>query len=984
MRISFSGVFITKTKREKIMCAIKRIAFSGEPFGKFTAMTFSPNQSTAANKSSTVQQNNDIKQEKMLKTYTYASSVIALASLGIAGIALRKNFKANGNLKKAITNFTKNTEEVKDKIKNLTENVSNQINSVKSDVNKQISQVSENICKNTENSIRTVNTRIDGLAGLNFEVPGIFQTRKVNIMGLEMNLGTIVSEITGKVEEEMRNLLRTESTKRILGLVERNNKPPKYSVVRMPTSELVPFSKAGGMAVIPKDLASNFAAVLNGHQKGAMILDTPMYVGQVSQNQYYEKIAKISPETGKFEGQYEYIRKIISPIETKTETLATLNKVQEMVIPIHTEKNIIQEKVNVYITDMMEAPVDYNTLEPRLTKEIREQVTKALEKGIAYETDFVRIAKNPDTKEIEAFGKYRTVLYDSNKFDLSARKLNDGEKFNLYRNDTLSSGETERMTYFSKFFTEQLYHSDESEFVLKALDKVDDNGNVIINPKTNKAEKELIKLGADAIIGNDWHTGPISAILRQLSTVKKYYGMDPQKADKLQNLPIMTILHNVEYKGSVNFSQERMFNIMFGEHAAKIVENAFMPDIAVVNGKQGLPQHLWNAMMTGRDINPQMMAASYSDILVPVSEQYGKEIATHSGYGSTLHDIFKMRARMFEFADLDYIKSIVLKNNLDTKLVNADKTLVGINNGCDTSNNILSQKAAKAMERNLHLPENSIIPYSQNANILDWHNHNKGVYLVDKVVKEIELAKKSAGKDNPLKLYMPELTDLSGVTVDTPVFALAGRIEDQKGVDIYARGILEFYKNYKGTNYPVFYIQGIGADPKYMKYFLDAKSEVAKTNPDAAKRMVAAGLFSEPGRYDGCKMMADFTPMPSWFEPFGLVHKENAKFNGSIPITNEVGGLTANLTDEINALFVKFQHRFDPSIDAVKINGENLGKIFEKAVKIYEDKPKFAQMLKASLEADHGWLVKDGPIDQYLNLLAKLKVINPEFLKKSA
>lgn len=161
-----------------------------------------------------------------------------------------------------------------------------------------------------------------------------------------------------------------------------------------------------------------------------------------------------------------------------------------------------------------------------------------------------------------------------------------------------------------------------------------------------------------------------------------------------------------------------------------------------------------------------------------------------------------------------------------------------------------------------------------------------------------------------------------------------------------------------------------------MNFFLDAKKELAKTNPQAAKRMVATSLFSEPGRYNGCKMMADFTPMPSWFEPFGLVHKENAKFNGSIPITNEVGGLTANLTDGLNALFVKYQHRFDPNIDAVKINGENLGKVFEKAVNIFEDKEKFGKMLKSSLETDHGWLVKDGPIDQYLKILADMKVIN--------
>ncbi len=943
------------------MCAIKKISFGTE---NFPAKVFNFNPVPTQQNNQNLQKNNQTNsftEDKQLKKLTYVSSAVALASLGVAGVALHKNFKSTKQLKQLIGNTNKQIETLTNTIENL-----------KNGIEKNVS----NISQKTDDVANSLNYRIDSIPKPNFDVPGIYQTRKVNVFGVEMNLGTIVSEITGKVEEDMRKVLRTEPTKRIFGLTQRTNTPPRYSIVRMPTSELVPFNKAGGMAVVPKDIASNLAAVLNGNQKGAMILDTPLYTGQVAQNQFYSKVAKISPETGKFEGQYEYVRTIIERDTTRKDTLATLNKVQEMIVPIHTEKGIQQEKVNVYITDMMEAPVDYKTLKQRFSKEIRSEIAKALKNGETYETDFVKIFQNKQTKEIEAYGKYRTVFYDSKKFDLSARKLNEGEKFNLYRNDSLASGETERMTYFSKFFTEQLYRADESEFVLNALDKVDKAGNVIINPKTNKPEKEYFKLGADAIIGNDWHTGPISAILRQLTTIKKYYGMDPQKADKLQNIPIMTILHNVEYKGCVGYSQERMFNIMFGEHAAKIVENAFMPDVAVVKDKAGLPQHLWNAMMTGKDVNPQMMAASYSDILIPVSEQYGKDISTHSGFGGTVHDIFKMRARLFEYANEDYVKSIALKNEQDTNLVKNTKTLIGINNGCDTSNNILSEKVARTMEKDLNLPENSIIPYNKYANILDWHNHNKEVYLVNKIVKEVETAKNSAGKDNPLKMYMPELTDLTGVTVDTPVFTLAGRIEDQKGVNIYAQGILEFYKNYKGTNYPVFYIQGIGADPRYMNFFLDAKKELAKTNPQAAKRMVATSLFSEPGRYNGCKMMADFTPMPSWFEPFGLVHKENAKFNGSIPITNEVGGLTANLTDGLNALFVKYQHRFDPNIDAVKINGENLGKVFEKAVNIFEDKEKFGKMLKSSLETDHGWLVKDGPIDQYLKILADMKVIN--------
>lgn len=966
------------------MCAIKKISFSGESLLKNGVINGSKQVAVSESQNTKIV---DSDKDKRLKAAMYVSSALALASIGIAGVAINKNFKSAKQSAKMISELSSNlegkietlTSQTKTMAENIT-NVASQAKSASEKLGKKVAAVENNAnltINKAREEINNVNYRIDSIPKPNFEVPGIYQTRKVNVFGLEMNLGTIVSEITGKVEEEMRNSLRMESTKRIFGMVKRPDVVPRFSIVRMPTSELVPFTKAGGMAVVPKDLSTNLAAIMETKsQNGAMILDTPLYIGQTAADNFLSKVAKISPETGKFEGQYEYIRTFLNDKgKWVKQKLATLNEVQEMIVPMHTEKGIIKEKVGVYISDVMDAPVDWDALRLRLSDETKAAIDKAISEGRKFETDFIRVEKNNITNEVEAFGKYRTVFYDSKKFDMSARKLNKGEKFNLYRNDTLSSGETERMTYFSKFFTEQLYNSEESKFVLKTLDKLDEKGNVILNKETNLPEKEYIKLGADAIIGNDWHTGPISAILRQLTTVKKYYGMDPQKAEKLQNLPIMTILHNVEYKGAVGFSQERMFNIMFGEHAAKIVENAFMPNVAVKEGA-GLPEYLWNAMMTGREVNPQMMAASYSDVLLPVSEQYAKDIASHQGFGGSVHDIFKMRARQFEYADEDYVKSIMIKNNLDPKLVRSNKTMVGINNGCDTSNNTLTAEVAKKIESDLGLEQGSITPYSKDFNILEWHNKNKRVYLQEKLIKEVEQAKISNGENNPLKLYMPEATDLTGVSENTPVFALAGRIEDQKGIDIYSKGILEFYKNYKGSEYPIFYLQGIGANPKFMQYFLDAKKELAKTNPKAAQRMVAAGLFSEPGRYEGCKMITDFTPMTSWFEPFGLVHKEIAKFSGAVPITNEVGGLTANLTDELNALFVKYQHRFDPNIDAVKINGENFGKIIEKAVDIYQDKEKFGNMLKESLNADHGWLVPDGPIDKYANLLSELRVYN--------
>ena len=965
------------------MCALSRISFAQ---GNTSLLKQLDNKINipAQNNLSPLSPPTLNKEKQNLKKLVYVSSAIALASLGAASIAITRNAKTVKSFGKFTNDVSTQIENALQKLNSVSvkvEETAAQMETKASNLGQQISEVA----KASTESIGMLSGKIDKVASHSAEVARPYQTRKVTIDGLEMNLGTTISEISGKIEEQMREILRTESTKRIFGLAQKNNKPPQYAIIRMPTSELVPFTKAGGLAEVPRHLAKNLAAVINnGQQQGAVILDTPLYTGQVAQNQFYSKIAKISPETGKHNGQYDYIKKLITPNGVKTERLATMNPVQELNIPIYTENGIVKERVGVYITDLTEEPLDWNDFKVRLSKESRQKIGKALKENKVFENDFIKIARNEETKEIEAYGKIRTTFYDSPKFDMTARLLNENQKFNLYRNDTLATGETERQIYFSKFFTEQLYHSDESTFVLKMMDKIDDAGNVVIDKSTNKPEKEIIKLGADAIIGNDWHTGPIAAILRQLSTLKKFYGMDPQKADHLQNIPIITLLHNVEYMGSINHSQERMFNIMFGEHAAKIVENAFMPDIAVVKDKPGLPKYLWNALMTGTDLNPQIMAANYSDILTPVSEKYGEEIASHSGFGKVGHDIFKMRARVFEFSDIDHIKSIIRRNGLDTNLVTEQKTLIGINNGCDTSNNILSAKVARKMETDLDLQQGIIKPFREKmkpSEVLQWHNENKKTYL-NKIIQEVETAKSSNGTDNPIKLYMPNETDLSGVTVDTPVFAIAGRIEDQKAIDIYTRGILEFYKNFKGDNPPVFYIQGIGSNPMYMDFFLNGKRELAKTNPLAAKRMVATGMFSEPSRYDGCKMMTDYTGMTSWFEPFGLVHKENAKFNGSIPIANEVGGITANLRDEINALFVKYQHRFDPNIDAVKINGENLAKIFDKAMNIYHDKERFANMLYESINANHGWLVKNGPIDKYSQLLVDLGVLDSSVASK--
>ena len=481
------------------------------------------------------------------------------------------------------------------------------------------------------------------------------------------------------------------------------------------------------------------------------------------------------------------------------------------------------------------------------------------------------------------------------------------------------------------------------------------------------------------ILGNDWQTGPISAMTRQLTTARKAYGMDLGKAEQLQNTPIVTIMHNAALAGGAWHSQPKLLNVMFGEHAAKIVENSHMPNLNI-RGKGGLPSHLQNGMFEGDGINPQMMAVAYSDFIIPVSKGYEKEIAKMDVYGGARTKLFEFRARVGENSSrVDDLKVIANQNGIDPAQVTELKpTLIGITNGSDKSRNLFTASKARSLEEIFGLKEGAFRPLAEGEDVLAWHNHNKRSYL-DVVINDVNTARISGGKNNPMSIEMPEMTDLTGVTEKTPIFVSAGRIVDQKGLDIFGEGIKEFYKGYKGTENPVFYVQGIG-DPKYKEQFLNIKREVAQTNPEAAKRIVFANLFSEKGRYDGAKLISDFSVMPSWFEPCGLVHKEIAANSGAIPIVNKTGGLLDGLHDGVNAIAAEFSpYRHD-----IGKNGKSFGDAIAKAVEIHADDNKFRKMMGSMMEQDFSWAKPNGPIYEYADLFASMKVLSKDVATHTA
>ncbi len=930
------------------MATIQKISFKSEDstnlLDKFRSTNTMPAQ---VNKQApeTSQKNNSAPD----KTLMYVSSALALTSLGVTGAIAIKN----GKLNKVVKNLTSELENANSAVTRLSEELRNGADNLQQK-SEELIQKFENSLSDKDKQIKDLGKWQDGqINGVKEELSSRIQQitssvqsdgmesiilKPVNVNGIELRVASVMNGY-GKYTQDIERDLRSEATKRIFGIIDRSKITPKDEImIRVPTSEFKGFSSTGGMSVVPREVVANLGAIVNSKQKTRLIVDTPMYLGQVQNDVYYSIVRK-------GEKEYEYIS------SASKKPLAKLEKIDEMRLPIYTEKGKSDQVVEVFMARNNEQIVDLDLLLPKLEQKLSEKIKHAISKKEPFEINSgsLTVKYDPSSEKYRkptALIKFDTVFYKNDKFRMDG-PLFEGTNKNIYNNATHEAGETERFIYFDKFFYENLIRNHESS-------------------------KEHLR--ADLIIGNDWQTGGISAMMRLLPIVKKHFGMDPKVAQKIYQTPILTIMHNAGLAGDVWHSQPKLLNVMFGEHAEMITKNAWMPQNA------GLNSDSLNGLFHGTNLNPQTMAAAYSDVITPVSEGYGKEMASHSGFGGNNHDIFRMRGRYHEFGDVEHVKYIARQSGADDKLVVPES--VGykpITNGCDRVNNILTEESARKIESALGLKLGSIRVYKKGENLLHWHKHNKDVYL-RKVISDLNQAK--SGNGNPMNIELPEMTNLDGVNMNTMVVSTAGRIADQKGLDIFAKSIEEFLTRHSNEeNLPLFYAQGVG-DNVYIDALLDVKKRIAyKFGQKAADRIVFARLFSEAGRYDGCKLMSDFTVMSSWFEPCGLVHKEIAAFSGSIPLVNKVGGLTDGLKDGFNAIFSEFHHKYENYEEAIEFNKKAFADALDKAYALFNDKNKFAKVLENSYNANHSWLKENGPMEKYAKVFVDLKVLKPEIIQ---
>ena len=240
----------------------------------------------------------------------------------------------------------------------------------------------------------------------------------------------------------------------------------------------------------------------------------------------------------------------------------------------------------------------------------------------------------------------------------------------LYKNTTTAS-EQERYNFFSKL----VY-----EFAKLKSDPKSHTSYRIYDEKAFKAVK-----APDTMVLNDWHTGPIAALMRLMAPAEASDGaLDGKVAETFENMNLLYLAHNLEYQGWGKEYSSDMLNTLFDKYAYEIYEYAqtgFTETYEDENNiKREVPIYsLKSALVTDGTVNMANMAMAYATTIKPVSPTYASEIATETERGKALTHI--AHERLFP-----------QQKKYGNQIVQTKKTMHGQSNGWDKSVNEFSEK----------------------------------------------------------------------------------------------------------------------------------------------------------------------------------------------------------------------------------------------------------------------------------------------------
>ncbi len=480
------------------------------------------------------------------------------------------------------------------------------------------------------------------------------------------------------------------------------------------------------------------------------------------------------------------------------------------------------------------------------------------------------------------------------------------------------------------------------------------------------SNRALDKIKApDAMILNDWQASPTAALMRYKSGLENAYGqLSDETSEKLKNMNIITIGHNVMYQGNSRdnnaFYQKRaaasnILNTLFDKFAFDIVSNAKVHTERIDENDYGL-RALDNVFLLNYEnsydnfVNFLNMGIILSDYFCPVSKNYARELTSP------------------ERNDLSGM--------LQWALVQKEKAgkLVGIINGNDFDNISIENKASqiekatgvkfRTYNKNT---SNEDLAALRNANKNDFYNRYMLPFTKSQNCSQEEIEK--VKKLSKLEFYEGiNGTNLPILTKEqlskTPILSSGGRLVSQKGIGILSDAIKMLFDNWEndfmGYEKPIIYIMGQDGENGSQRKIIEDLKNYGLSKEDNNRVVFAHGFAPLPA----IMAASDFFMIPSIFEPCGLVQGESLALATPV-IASNVGGIsdTVNREGKINGILTDKDK---------KLSAEEFYKAIKEALKIYfEDKEKYQSMVSNSINEDFSWVLSNnqGPIHEYLNLL---------------
>ncbi len=429
------------------------------------------------------------------------------------------------------------------------------------------------------------------------------------------------------------------------------------------------------------------------------------------------------------------------------------------------------------------------------------------------------------------------------------------------------------------------------------------------------------KYAPDIIVANDWHAAPISAQLRYLMQAKADNGaISKSLAQKLKDIYFIYIIHNLGYQGwGSDDNTSQILNLLYEGYANSIFKSAYVPDM----------QDTSRSIIIRDTYNAAIHGLSLADIVVAVSPNYAKEIASHKFYGYDFVDLLRKRQ--------------------------THGNLIGILNG-------IGQEDI-APDGRLTIEVNGKFSSYGFGNAIIWYNKNspKKHFISAKAENKRKFI--NFIRENTLQSVLNvETTDgnnFSNIDLakidETPLLTVVTRLEEQKGIEIMAAGIRYAVTRYvpPGKEKPVVVILGTGSEANVLNQLKDKF-------PEVSERVLFFNTFSNTLKHI-IQIAGDMFLMPSKFEPCGLGQLESMA-KGNVPVANATGGLADTIKDGHTG----YLSEYNP--DDLIGSEENYRKALTKALNtFYNKRTEFDDIAYKALQEDFSW-ENSGSLEKYFKL----------------